>query len=56
MSQDERATSKHVGWMMEMDGGNKEDYAMKSPSQMDIAPWCYKWIGLGWMVSMWRDV
>ena len=20
----------------------------KKPSQMDVAPWCYKWDGTGW--------
>ena len=45
MSQDERATSKHGGWMMEMDGGNKEDYGSCQEiffSQVLARPKCFQ--------------
>ena len=31
---------------------NPEDWGQIMPSETDVAPWCYKWIGLGWVMGM----
>ena len=28
----------------------------KTPSQMDVAPWCYEWDGWDWMIYGWGVV
>ena len=28
----------------------------KMPSQMDVAPWCYKWDGMDGLVCRWGEV
>ena len=30
-------------------------FGIKAQSQMDVAPWCYEWIGMGW-ISGWGEV
>ena len=39
----------------QMDMEPRDENDKNTPSQMDLAPWCYKWMGWDW-ISGWGEV